>query len=191
MLILIDNYDSFTYNLYQILAKLTPKVKVVRNDQITVKEIQKMGPKAIVISPGPGEPKKAGICIELVRKLSPTVPIFGVCLGLQAIAEAFGGRVIRANTCVHGKASMIFHRRQGIFKGIKLPFNAARYHSLIVDRDELPKELMIEADSADDLIMALKHVKYPLWGVQFHPESILTEEGEALIRNFLKEAGIL
>ncbi|MCH9633451.1 MAG: Anthranilate synthase component 2 [Chlamydiae bacterium] len=191
MLVLIDNYDSFTYNLYQILAQLTPDVKVIRNDQITVKEIQKMNPGAIVISPGPGEPKQAGICIELIKKMSPKVPILGVCLGMQAMAEAFGGHIVRAPNCVHGKSSLVFHRRRGIFKGLKLPFDAARYHSLIVDRDSLPKELTIEADSIDDLIMALKHIKYPLWGVQFHPESILSQEGEALLSNFLKEAKLL
>lgn len=187
MLVLIDNYDSFTYNLYQILASLSSKVKVFRNDQITVKEIQKLSPKAIIISPGPGVPSGAGISMEIIRKLYKDVPILGVCLGMQAISEAFGGRTKRAEVCVHGKASLIFHRRHGIFEGIKLPFNAARYHSLVVDPDALPKELLVEADSTDDVIMAIKHAEYPLWGVQFHPESILTEEGEHLIKNFLKQ----
>lgn len=191
MLVLIDNYDSFTYNLYQLLAKYVPKIKVFRNDEVSVKEIMKMSPKAIIISPGPGEPINAGICVELIRKLAPTTPILGVCLGLQAMAIAYGGKVIRAGECVHGKSSLIFHRRQGIFKGLSLPFKAARYHSLILDRETLPKELIIEADSADDLIMAAKHVHYPLWGVQFHPESILTPEGDKLLHNFLVDANIL
>lgn len=191
MLILIDNYDSFTYNLYQILAVLVSDIKVIRNDELTVKEIQALSPSAIIISPGPGEPKDAGVCIEVIRKLSPTVPIFGVCLGLQAMAQAFGGKVIRAGKCVHGKASLVFHRRQGIFKSIPLPFEAARYHSLIVERASLPKDLWVEADSKEGLIMALKHVKYPLWGVQFHPESILTEHGANLVKNFLKEAKLI
>ncbi len=191
MLILIDNYDSFTYNLYQILAVLITDVKVIRNDELTVKEIQALSPSAIVLSPGPGEPKDAGICVEVIRKLSSSIPIFGVCLGLQAIAQAFGGKVIRAGECVHGKPSLIFHRRQGIFKSIRLPFEAARYHSLIVERESLPKDLLIEADSSEGLIMALKHIRYPLWGVQFHPESILTECGEELLKNFLIEAKLI
>ena len=191
MIVLIDNYDSFTYNLYQLIAKVYPKIEVIRNDHKSVKEIAKMKPKAIIISPGPGVPKDAGVCIELIKELGPTIPIFGVCLGMQAIAHAYGGKVIRAPKCVHGKSGMIFHRRQGIFEKIKLPFKAARYHSLIVDEKKLPKELLVEAFSKDDLIMAIRHIKYPMWGVQFHPESILTEQGHELICNFLKLANII
>jgi anthranilate synthase component II len=190
MLVLIDNYDSFTYNLYQMLLEVTPKVEVFRNDKISVKKLQSLNPSAIVISPGPGEPKDAGICCEMIKKLAPSIPIFGVCLGMQAIAEVYGGSVIRAGVCVHGKECLIFHRRQGIFQNVKLPFFAARYHSLIVDRDNLPGELIVEADCADNSIMALRHIRYPLWGVQFHPESILSEEGPLLISNFLEMTNI-
>lgn len=186
MLLVIDNYDSFTYNLYQMLAKLNYEMQVFRNDKITIKEIQKLKPKAIIISPGPGTPKKAGICVPMIKKLAPEIPIFGVCLGLQAIVEAFGGKVVRAGTCVHGKPSWIFHRRRGIFEKMPLPFEAGRYHSLIVESQSLPKDLIVEADSADGLIMAVSHVKYPTWGVQFHPESILTDKGELLLKNFMQ-----
>lgn len=188
MIVLIDNYDSFTYNLYQQIAGLYSKIEVIRNDKVSVKELAKMSPKAIVISPGPGIPQDAGICIELIKELGTFTPILGVCLGLQAISVAFGGKVIRAPHCVHGKASLIFHRRQNLFEKIKLPFNAARYHSLIVDKETLPKDLIIEALSNDSLIMALSHIEYPIWGVQFHPESILTQEGDLMIKNFLKMA---
>ncbi|MCH9633099.1 MAG: Aminodeoxychorismate synthase component 2 [Chlamydiae bacterium] len=191
MIVLIDNYDSFTYNLYQLLARIYSNIKVIRNDHESVDQIAKMNPKAIVISPGPGTPENAGICVDLIKKLGPTTPILGVCLGMQAMAYAYGGTVIRATKCVHGKSALIFHRRQGIFEKIKLPFNAARYHSLVVDSKKLPKELIVEALSKDDLIMALRHLHYPMWGVQFHPESILSEQGEELISNFLKFAHII
>lgn len=191
MIVLIDNYDSFTYNLYQLIAGIYPNVEVIRNDHKSVEEIAKINPKAIVISPGPGVPENAGICIDLIKKLGPTIPIFGVCLGMQAMACAYGGKVIRAPKCVHGKSCLIFHRRQELFETMKLPFNAARYHSLIVDQKKLPKELIVEAFSKDDLIMALKHLHYPIWGVQFHPESILSEQGEQLVQNFLKFANVI
>lgn len=191
MIILIDNYDSFTYNLYQQIACIYSDVKVIRNDQVTVEELEKLNPKAIFISPGPGTPEDSGISVEVIQKLGPKIPIFGVCLGMQAIASAEGGKVIRAPKCVHGKAGAIFHKRQGLFKGMKLPFSAARYHSLIVEKESLPKSLIVEAFSEDDLIMALRHINNPVWGVQFHPESILTEEGEMLIRNFLKMAKVI
>ncbi len=191
MIVIIDNYDSFTFNLYQMIAQLTPHVEVIRNDAISVEELARKKLKAIIISPGPGEPKDAGICKEMILKLGPTVPILGVCLGMQAIAEAYQGHVIRAKQCVHGKSALIFHRRQGIFKGMKLPFEAARYHSLVVEEKTLPSELIVEAFSSDDCIMALRHIKYPMWGVQFHPESILTQEGDVLVKNFLQQAGVL
>ena len=191
MLILIDNYDSFTYNLYQLIALYYPDVKVIRNDEISIKELVKLEPRAIIISPGPGQPSEAGISIELIRQLGSKIPILGVCLGMQAIAEAFGGKVLSAGECMHGKSSFIFHRRKGIFKSMKLPFEAARYHSLVVDKASLPKELVVEAESSDELVMALRHVDYPIWGVQFHPESILTESGGLLIKSFLKEVSQL
>lgn len=191
MILLIDNYDSFTYNLYQQIASFYSDVQVIRNDQKSVQEIQNLRPKAIIISPGPGVPEKAGVCVELIQKLGPTIPILGVCLGLQAIVYAYGGAIIQAPTCVHGKSCQIFHRRLGLFEQVKLPFLAARYHSLIADSDRFPKELFVEAYSKDDLIMAVRHMHYPIWAVQFHPESILTEQGDTLIRNFLKMADLI
>lgn len=188
MILLIDNYDSFTYNLYQLLAKHCKDVRVVRNDQISLDEVAALKPEAIVISPGPGRPEDAGICIELIRRFAPTVPILGVCLGHQAIGIAFGGNVVRSSVIVHGKKSPVFHTRQGVFEKVSLPFQAGRYHSLIIEKHTLPKELSIEAETADGLIMAVKHQSYPCFGIQFHPESILTEQGGTLIGNFLKRA---
>ena len=190
MILLIDNYDSFTYNLYQLLAKQCADVKVVRNDQITLDEVAALNLKAIVISPGPGRPEDAGICVELIRRFAPTVPILGVCLGHQAIGIVFGGSVVRSSAIVHGKKSPVFHTRQGVFEKVALPFQAGRYHSLIIEKHTLPKELSIEAETADGLIMAVKHQSYPCFGIQFHPESILTEQGETLIGNFLKRGAL-
>lgn len=190
MILLIDNYDSFTHNLYQLVASLQKSVKVVRNDRITLEEIAALKPQAIILSPGPGSAEEAGICIEAVRTFAPIVPILGVCLGHQAIGLAFGGQVISAPDILHGKKSLVFHRRQGIFKGITLPCYAGRYHSLVVDKKSLPACLNIEAEDAHEAIMAIKHKDFPCFGVQFHPESILTTQGELLIGNFLKEAGI-
>lgn len=185
MILLIDNYDSFTYNLYQIIAKLRPDVKVVRNDKITLEEIEALKPEGIILSPGPGRPEEAGICMELIKKFAPTIPILGVCLGHQAMGAVFGGKVIGAGEIVHGKPSSIFHNRKGFYKSMPLPFEAGRYHSLIVEKESLPSELMIEAETDDGLIMAMRHIKYPCFGVQFHPESILTPQGEKLITEFL------
>ncbi len=185
MILIIDNYDSFTYNLYQIIAAIDPEVTVIRNDQILVEEIFRLNPRAIFLSPGPGRPEEAGICVELIRACAPKIPLFGICLGHQAIAAAFGGSVVGADEIVHGKSSIIFHQRTGLFKGMPLPFQAGRYHSLIVDKASLPRELLIEAETGEGMIMALKHACYPCYGVQFHPESILTPQGQTLIRNFL------
>jgi len=187
MIVIIDNYDSFTYNLYQAVAKLYPEVKVFRHDAISVTELNELAPKAIVLSPGPKGPQDAGICLEVVKELAPTIPILGVCLGHQVIAEAFGGEVKVCHQTVHGKPTSVFHRRRGLFHNLSLPFQAGRYHSLIVDK--LPEELEVEAESPEGLVMGVKHKRYPCYGVQFHPESILTPEGELLIQNFLKLIG--
>ena len=187
MILLIDNYDSFTHNLYQLAAGIDPDVKVVRNDAISLEEIRTLNPKAIILSPGPGRPEEAGICIDVIRTFAQTVPILGICLGHQAIGMAFGGAVVSAPSILHGKKSPIFHRRQGIFKGVTLPFAAGRYHSLIVDRKTLPDCLQVEAEDLDQTVMAIKHREFPCYGLQFHPESILTEQGERLMRNFLQE----
>lgn len=185
MIVLIDNYDSFTYNLYQMIEGRD--VKVIRNDAMTADEIMALNPTGIIISPGPGVPENAGVSVELIHLAAGKVPILGVCLGHQAIAHAFGGDVIRSGSVVHGKPARIFHTRKGIFHGLSLPFSAGRYHSLIVDRKTLPKELMIEAETAEGTLMALRHATHPIYGVQFHPESILTGEGERLINRFLEE----
>lgn len=187
MILLIDNYDSFTYNLYQQIGVLYPDIRVIRNDKITVSEVRKMGPKGIVISPGPGRPEGAGISCELIRQCYTTIPILGICLGHQAIAEVFGGEVVLAATVVHGKKEPIFHDRQRLFAHMPLPFDAGRYHSLIVDRESLPLELVIDAESGSGEVMAISHVNHPLFGVQFHPESILTGSGGQLVQNFLQE----
>ena len=189
MIILIDNYDSFTYNLYQMLAPYV-HVEVIRNDALTVEELEQYKPQGIVISPGPKAPKDAGICLELIQHFHQKVPILGVCLGHQSLAERFGGEVIHAGEVVHGKPATIFHDRKEIFAQMPLPFQAGRYHSLIVERSSLPKCFMITAETEDGVIMGMKHVEYPLYGVQFHPESILTPEGKILIEGFLKECHV-
>jgi anthranilate synthase component 2 len=183
---LLDNYDSFTYNLLHYLGELGADVKVVRNDKITVDALMAEKPDGIVISPGPGAPKDSGICLELIKKASGTIPIFGVCLGQQAIGEAFGGKVIRAPQPMHGKVSAIYHEGLSVFKDLPIPFNATRYHSLIVERSSLPDCLEITAVTADDgLIMGLSHKTHNTHGVQFHPESIASEHGHKIIKNFL------
>ena len=185
MILIIDNYDSFTYNLYQIFAKTDNDTKVVRNDRITIDEIRKINPDAIILSPGPGRPEDAGICIDLIREFYKELPILGVCLGHQAMGVAFGGEVVIANETVHGKSANIFHCRTGIFKDMSLPFSAGRYHSLVIKKETLPADLIITAENEKGLIMGIKHKKYPVCGVQFHPESVLTPDGETLIKNFL------
>jgi anthranilate synthase component 2 len=185
-IILLDNYDSFTYNLLHYIGELGAEVATYRNDKITVDEIAAMQPGGIVISPGPGTPQDSGICLELIRRLSGTIPIFGVCLGQQAIGEAFGGRVVRAPQPMHGKVSAIYHEGRTVFGGLPIPFKATRYHSLVVDRSSLPECLEITAITADDgLIMGLSHKEHNTHGVQFHPESIASEHGHAIIKNFI------
>ncbi len=187
MILLIDNYDSFTYNLYQGFVIAGADVKVVRNDAISIKEIEELrNLQGIVLSPGPGHPTDAGICIEVIQKLGHKIPIFGVCLGHQAIGAAFGGTVDLADKVMHGKSSLIFHNRNKLFSRVHLPFQAARYHSLVVKKNDLPNVLSVEAEDVDGNIMALSHREYPIYGVQFHPESILTPEGQQIINNFVE-----
>jgi len=186
MILVIDNYDSFTYNLVQYLGELGQGLKVVRNDKITLKAIQKLKPKKIVISPGPGRPEDAGISCGLIENFAGKIPILGVCLGHQCLGYVYGGKIVRAKKLMHGKTSLIYHDKKDIFKGIRNPFVATRYHSLVVERKSLPKCFQITAWTKEDKeIMGLKHKDYPLWGVQFHPESILTKEGKKILKNFL------
>lgn len=185
MFLLIDNYDSFTYNLYHYLVELGVDLDVRRNDAITVDEVQSLAPEGIILSPGPCTPDDAGICLELVKTMAGKVPILGVCLGHQTIGQAFGGAVVRADMPMHGKVSPIHHRARGIFSGIPNGFNATRYHSLIVGRASLPESLMVTAETQDGLIMGLEHKTMPIYGVQFHPESIASEHGRILLKNFI------
>ena len=182
---MIDNYDSFTYNLVQYLGEMGEELKVFRNDEITVAKIRRLKPKRIVISPGPGSPKDAGVSKEVIRQFGSKIPVLGVCLGHQCIGEVFGGKVVRAERLMHGKTSQIHHNGKGIYKNIDNPFVATRYHSLLVERKSLPKELEITAETREKEIMGLQHKKLPIYGVQFHPESILTQCGKELLRNFL------
>jgi len=184
----IDNYDSFTYNLVQYLGELGEDVMVRRNDEITLAEIAPLSPVAVVLSPGPGTPSDAGICKDLLVELGPTIPILGVCLGHQCLGEAFGGTVRRASQVMHGKVSRVTHAEQSVFRGIPSPFAATRYHSLVVDRENLPADLEVTAWTDDGTVMGLRHRQYPLAGVQFHPEAILTEHGHELLANFLQDA---
>lgn len=185
-ILLLDNYDSFTYNLVHYLAELRAEVAVHRNDQISVADIMAQKPDGLVVSPGPGTPQQSGICLPLIREASGKIPIFGVCLGHQAIGEAFGGRVVRAPKPMHGKISSIYHEGLSVFRGLPIPFNATRYHSLVVDRASLPACLEVTAITADDgLIMGLSHKTHNTHGVQFHPESIASEHGHAILKNFL------
>jgi para-aminobenzoate synthetase component II len=186
MVLVIDNYDSFTYNLVQYLGELNAEIKVRRNDQVSIDEIEEMRPERIVVSPGPKTPSEAGICLDLIQRFSGRVPILGVCLGHQAIGQAFGGKVIRAPQVMHGKTSLVMHDGKTIFSGLPNPFPATRYHSLIVERESLPACLEVSATSSDGLIMGLRHKEVKVEGVQFHPESVLTESGKQLLANFLK-----
>lgn len=186
--VLIDNYDSFTWNLVHLIGALGPEVEVRRNDAIATGEIAAMAPDAIVLSPGPCTPDDAGICLDVVRELGTRIPVFGVCLGMQAIGQAFGGKIVRAPLPMHGKVSTVTHRGETIFQGIDGPFAATRYHSLVVDRDSTPEELIITAETGDGQIMGLSHARFPVHGVQFHPESIMSEHGATMLQNFLNLA---
>ena len=191
MLLMIDNYDSFTYNLVQYLGELGADVRVYRNDQISVAEIEKLAPERIVISPGPCTPNEAGVSVQTIKTFAGRVPILGVCLGHQSIGQAFGGRIVHAKNIMHGKTSLIYHRDEGVFKGLSDPLEATRYHSLVVEQGSLPACLEITAwtrgpDGTVEEIMGLRHKEYAVEGVQFHPESILTEQGHDLLRNFLQ-----
>ena len=195
MLLVLDNYDSFTFNLVQYLGELAPEypvaaqLRVERNDALSLEQIRALEPAAILISPGPGDPDQAGVCLEVLRELSPRVPTLGVCLGHQAIAQVYGGRVVRAKQLMHGKTSPVLHGGQGVFSGLANPLTATRYHSLIAERESLPDCLEITAWLDDGTIMGLRHREFPhIQGVQFHPESVLTQEGHALLANFLRQA---
>jgi anthranilate synthase/aminodeoxychorismate synthase-like glutamine amidotransferase len=186
MILMIDNYDSFTYNLVQYFGELRAEIEVFRNDKISIDKIEELSPQRIVISPGPCTPDVAGISVEAIRHFTGTIPILGVCLGHQAIAQAFGGRISRAAVLMHGKTSHIHHDGQTIFESLESPFTATRYHSLIVEREALPDCLEISARTEDGIIMGIRHREFPVEGVQFHPESVLTEPGKNLLRNFLR-----
>ncbi|MFH1094440.1 MAG: aminodeoxychorismate/anthranilate synthase component II [Candidatus Omnitrophota bacterium] len=187
MILVVDNYDSFTYNLVQYFGELNQKVKVFRNDSLSIAQIRKLNPKQIVISPGPCTPKEAGISVEIILNFYKTVPLLGVCLGHQCIGAAFGANIVRAKTLMHGKTSRIFHDRKKIFKDIPNPFRATRYHSLVIEERSLPNSFKISARADDGEIMAIEHLHLPLFGVQFHPESILTNEGKNILQNFLNQ----
>ena len=188
MVLLIDNYDSFTFNLVQQFQAMGEAVHVFRNDEIGLVEIESLIPSSIVISPGPGAPYDAGISIEVVNGLGPKIPLLGVCLGHQAIAAAYGGRIVRADRIMHGKVSLIFHDGRGIYSGLPIPFEATRYHSLVVEKDSMPDCLEVSAWTEEGEVMGIRHREYPVEGVQFHPESILTHEGQRILRNFVTMA---
>jgi anthranilate synthase/aminodeoxychorismate synthase-like glutamine amidotransferase len=188
MILMIDNYDSFTYNLVHYLGELGEKVLVFRNDKITLEEVGKLNPDMIVISPGPCTPKEAGVSVDLIKEFTGRIPILGVCLGHQSIGYAFGGKIVRAKRLLHGKTSMIYHDGKGIYEGLPNPFEATRYHSLLIEKESLPDELEITAWTDEDEIMGIRHRDYLIEGVQFHPESILTKHGKDLLRNFIRIA---
>ena len=185
MILLIDNYDSFTYNLYQYLCELGAEVSVVRNDKITLGQIRNMNPEKIVVSPGPCTPDKAGISNEVVREFGPIIPVLGVCLGHQCVGQTFGGIVGKAGEIMHGKTSLIHHDGEGVFSGIPSPFEAIRYHSLVVYKEDLPNELEVTAWTESGIVMGLRHKEYDIQGIQFHPESIMTQHGKEILGNFL------
>lgn len=185
MILVIDNYDSFTYNLVQYLGELGAEMKVFRNDKISIQEAVALKPEKVLVSPGPCTPKEAGISCDIIREFGPRVPLLGVCLGHQSIGEVYGGNVIRAGRLMHGKTSPMLHKGKGVFKGLPSPFDATRYHSLALERETLPDCLKITAETAEGEIMGVQHVEHPVHGVQFHPESILTQHGKELLRNFL------
>jgi anthranilate synthase/aminodeoxychorismate synthase-like glutamine amidotransferase len=191
MIVLIDNYDSFTYNLAQMLEQMDLEVRIYRNDQIDIRKIEALQPSALMVSPGPGTPDDSGVSIEAIQNLGPKIPIFGVCLGHQAIAAVYGAKVVRADRIMHGKTSMIFHDGGSIYENLSNPFEAVRYHSLMVTKDSLPACLEISAWTEEGEIMGLRHHKYRVEGVQFHPESILTESGPRLLQNFLNQRRII
>lgn len=186
MILVIDNYDSFTYNLVQVMGQMGAKMHIARNDKICIQEVEAMQPSHIVISPGPGTPDDGGVSLDVIRTMGETTPILGVCLGHQCIAQAYGGVVTHAPRLMHGKTSMVYHRNDGLFTGVPSPFEATRYHSLIVEEDALPESLQITAFTDDGEIMAVRHKSHPVLGVQFHPESILTEFGPRIVSNFLE-----
>ena len=188
MILLIDNYDSFSYNLYQLIGSVEPDIKVIRNDDCTIEEIEKMEPEALILSPGPGRPEDAGICIAAIKYFAGKIPILGVCLGHQAICEAFGGTVSYAKELMHGKQKMIYQTGENkVFEGMENVFPAARYHSLAALKETLPPELKVTAQSEDGEVMAVEHSEYPVYGLQFHPESVMTPDGRKMIENFMKE----
>ncbi|OGX33862.1 MAG: anthranilate/aminodeoxychorismate synthase component II [Omnitrophica WOR_2 bacterium RIFCSPHIGHO2_02_FULL_52_10] len=186
MILMIDNYDSFTYNLVQYFGELGADMKIYRNDKITLKQIEALRPEQIVISPGPGRPEDAGISVDLIKAFAGKIPILGVCLGHQCMGYAYGGKIVNAKKLMHGKTSQIRHNNQGIFKGIKNPFEATRYHSLVIERKSMPKCFDVTAQTSDGEVMGISHKDCPMWGVQFHPESILTTEGKNILSNFLR-----
>ena len=189
MIVLIDNYDSFSYNVYQLIGSVAPDIKVVRNDEYSVKEIEEMKPEALILSPGPGRPAEAGICIEAIRYFAGKLPILGICLGHQAICEAFGGEVSYAKELMHGKKKTIYTvGKSPLFEGLGDNFQAARYHSLAAVREKLPDVLRVTAEAEDGEIMAVEHTEYPIFGVQFHPESVMTPDGKVMVENFMRVA---
>lgn len=188
MTLMIDNYDSFTYNLVQYLGELGEEVKVLRNDKVSLDQVKRLAPERAVISPGPGRPEDAGISCEFIREFAGRFPILGVCLGHQAIGYVYGGRIVQARRLMHGKTSLVYHNGKTIFRGIRSPFEATRYHSLVIERSSLPAALEITAWTKDDReIMGVRHRRYPVWGVQFHPESVLTRAGKDILANFLRQ----
>lgn len=191
MILMIDNYDSFTYNIVQYLREMNADLKVVRNDALTVAEVEAMNPAAIIISPGPGNPDEAGISLALVKHFTGKIPVLGVCLGHQTIGQVFGGKIIRAKRLMHGKVSEVTGDGKGLFQGIERPFKAMRYHSLAIEKESFPKDLIITATSEDGEIMGVRHVSHPTEGIQFHPESIMTPLGKKMLRNFLNSIGDL